>query len=184
MRIIAGTYKGRRLAAIEGRSIRPTADRLRESIFNILGSRVRDSRTLDLFAGTGAMGIEALSRGAAYAVFIDDHPAAIQCIRRNLHPLNIMHRWQVIRWDIRRGLECLTHEAEGFDLVFIDPPYQAGLVVPALCRLGQTVPLKEGCQVVVEHHRSETIISLPDRFALHDQRGYGKALVSFLAVVL
>jgi 16S rRNA (guanine966-N2)-methyltransferase len=95
-----------------------------------------------------------------------------------------MHRWQVIRWDISRGLECLAHESEGFDLVFIDPPYQAGLVVPALCRLGQTVPLKEGCLVVVEHHRSETIVSLPDRFALHDQRRHGKALVSFLAFVL
>lgn len=184
MRIIAGEFKGRRIAAAKDRSIRPTADRLRESIFNILGNRVQQRRILDLFAGTGAMGIEALSRGGDYAVFIDNQPAAIQCIQRNLNPMNIAHRYHLIRWDIQRGLACLAEESNGFDLVFIDPPYQAGLIRPTLDHLGQTAVLHEGCQVVVEHHRNEKIEVVPRRFTLHDQRLYGKALVSFLAVVL
>jgi 16S rRNA (guanine966-N2)-methyltransferase len=184
LRIIAGEFKGRRIVAAKGRSIRPTADRLRETIFNILGNCVIGSRILDLFAGTGAMGIEALSRGADYAVFIDRQPAAIQCIQRNLTPLNIDHRHRVIRWDIQHSLACLAEDSNGFDIVFIDPPYQAGLIKPTLAHLDQTALLHEGCRIVIEHHRSETIACVPNRFTLRDQRLYGKALVSFLTAVL
>ena len=181
MRIIGGRFRGTRLYAPKGLEIRPTADRLRESIFNILGSRLQTKRVLDLYAGTGAMGIEALSRGALHAVFIDQNPMALDLIRRNIAKVRAAEQTAIISWDIASNLQCLCgHEA--FDLVFIDPPYRKGLIHRTLINLQSA---KVGfTAVIVEHDVEEPLGNPPSGFMLRDQRCYGKTLVSFLDGVL
>jgi 16S rRNA (guanine966-N2)-methyltransferase len=111
---------------------RPTTDRIRESLFNILAGSIQDRRVLDLFAGTGALGIEAISRGAASAVFVDQARAALAAIRRNIRDLGLDARTRIIHWDIRKNLNCLASDPQAFDLVFMDPPYETHAVAPAL----------------------------------------------------
>lgn len=181
MRVIAGQYKGAKLRSFTGGAIRPTADRLRESIFNIIGPRIYGRRVLDLFAGTGAMGIEALSRGALHAVFIDNNPIALDLIRQNLDKVKASGQATVIRWNISRNLDCL-HDRAKMDFVFIDPPYRKHLVKVTLDNLLAS-DIGFGA-VVVEHEAKESIDNLPAGFILKDQRRYGKTLVSFLGAML
>jgi len=178
VRIIAGNFRGTRLHAPSGIDIRPTADRLRESIFNIIGPRIQGKRVLDLFAGTGAMGIEALSRGANHAVFIDNHPQSLNLIRRNIAKVKISERATVIAWDIAKNLQCLRDHAAS-DIIFMDPPYRQGLIQKTLNGL-QTVEAAVHL-IVVEHDAKELLDDLPTGFLLEDQRRYGKTLVSFLS---
>lgn len=181
MRIIAGRYRGSRLHSPPGTAIRPTADRLRESIFNIIGPRLPAIRVLDLFAGTGAMGIEALSRGADHAVFVDRSPEALYLVRKNLAKVKADAMATVISWDIARDLQCLSGQ-KAFEFVFVDPPYRQGFIHRTLVNLKSTdVPLGT---IVVEHALDESMADLPTGFVLKDQRRYGKTLVSFLAGVL
>lgn len=122
MRVIAGTHRGRRLAAPAGTETRPTADRAREAVFSILGP-VDDVAVLDLFAGSGAMGIEALSRGASHAVFVDRDPKAVACITRNLTELGLLDRARVVRRDWRAALAAERATGRTYGLCLIDPPY-------------------------------------------------------------
>ena len=181
MRIIGGRFRGTRLYTPKGTEIRPTADRLRESIFNIIDFRLPGKRVLDLYAGTGALGIEALSRGAIHGVFIDDNPQALDLIRRNITKVRALDQTTILSWNIARNLQCLGgHEA--FDLVFIDPPYRKDLVRRTLINLQSA---KIGfTSVIVEHDVKESIKDLPSGFILQEQRCYGKTLVSFLNGVL
>lgn len=129
MRVIAGTYRSRTLKSLKGPALRPTSDFLRETLFNVLGPTVAGSRFLDVFAGTGAIGIEALSRGAREAVFIEKHAPAAALIRRNLDSLGIRSGYRVILVDALRGLETLAEKHRDteapFGFVFLDPPYAA-----------------------------------------------------------
>ena len=129
MRVIAGTFRSRQLKTLKGNALRPTSDRLRETLFNVLADRVPDSRFLDLFAGTGAVGIEALSRGARESVFIENHAPAAVLIRKNLASLQIQAGARVLPLDVLRGLEKLAAEpasaTTSFDLIYLDPPYAA-----------------------------------------------------------
>ena len=127
MRIIAGEAKGRKLYVPGGEDTRPTADRIRESVFGILGPRVLEARVLDLFGGTGALALEALSRGAARATIVDSSVKAIACIRRNAEAVlgADMARVEIFRADYRQAIERL---AQPFDLVFLDPPYRLSLI--------------------------------------------------------
>ncbi len=181
MRIIGGRFRGARLHTPKGIEIRPTADRLRESIFNILGSRLHTKRVLDLYAGTGAMGIEALSRGATHAVFIDQHPMALDLIRRNITKVRAAEQTTIIPWNIERNLQCLCGQ-EAFDLIFMDPPYRKGLIHRTLVNLQSA---KIGfTTALIEHNEEESLGHLPDGVILRDQRRYGKTLVSILDGVL
>jgi 16S rRNA (guanine966-N2)-methyltransferase len=190
MRIIGGTLKKKRLSPVRGKEIRPTADRLRETIFNILAFGIRDAVVLDLFAGTGAMGIEALSRQAASAVFVDQSTAALATIRKNIAACKLAHCSRVIRWDAAKNLDCLSLRKERFSLVFIDPPYNRGLIAPAVFHLHQSGALATGARLVVEHTPAEPIdVDGRDRlpagaFRAVDQRRYGKTLVSFFEYML
>jgi 16S rRNA (guanine966-N2)-methyltransferase len=139
MRIIAGALKGRRLAPVHGR-IRPTAAKVRESVFNILGDAVLGVRVLDLFAGTGALGIEALSRGAAATVFVEDHPGALKVLRRNLEDLGLGGQATVWPLPVMAALKKLAGRGEGFDLAFLDPPYGGGEAEAALKALASLGP--------------------------------------------
>src|SRR6202040_1293606 len=129
MRVIAGTYRSRILKSLKGFALRPTSDRLRETLFNVLTPNISGARFADLFAGTGAIGIEALSRGAAEVVFIENHAPAATLIRRNLESLGINTGVTVLAVDALRGIAMLAsrkhHSAPSFDHVFLDPPYSA-----------------------------------------------------------
>jgi 16S rRNA (guanine966-N2)-methyltransferase len=159
---------------------RPTADRVRESIFNILGYRVRDAAVLDLFAGTGAMGIEALSRGAESVVFADVKPAALGALKKNVISCSLENRTRTIKWNILKNLNILHKHEPAFSLVFIDPPYDKNMVQPTLSNLVRSQCLENGATLVIEHAMMETIPQDLPGFDISDQRRYGKTLVSFL----
>jgi 16S rRNA (guanine966-N2)-methyltransferase len=184
LRIISGRLKGKKLHSVQGLTIRPTADRLRESIFNILSFRVHKAMVLDLFAGTGALGIEALSRGAESAVFVDNDPGALSVIKRNITSCSFDKHANIIRWDIKKNLNCLKSARRAFDLVFLDPPYNQSMVKPALFNLEHTRSLEKGARIVVEHSPQEPIPDDLFMFEIADQRRYGKTLVSFLSYVV
>jgi 16S rRNA (guanine966-N2)-methyltransferase len=123
MRVIAGTFKSRRLKTLRGMELRPTSDRLRETLFDILGDTVEGSMFVDLFAGTGAVGVEAISRGARRVVFVERHASAVQLIRENLKSLGITSEAEILPMDVLRGLEKLASRHASSDFIFLDPPY-------------------------------------------------------------
>ncbi|NJL59675.1 MAG: 16S rRNA (guanine(966)-N(2))-methyltransferase RsmD [Desulfobacteraceae bacterium] len=180
MRIISGQWRGKTLRSVKGMATRPTSDRVRESLFNILSLRIRDANVLDLFAGTGALGIEALSRGAKSAVFVDESKEALSVIRKNLEDCRLQNNARVIRWNIALNLNCLKAYEKKFDLVFMDPPYHSGLIAPALTHLTAENCLADSACIVIEHDISETISEAICDFYLADQRKYGRTFVSFL----
>jgi 16S rRNA (guanine966-N2)-methyltransferase len=185
LRIIAGELRGRRLATVPGLKTRPTADRTRESVFNILGPTLGGLHVLDLFAGTGACGLEALSRGAAAACLVEVGREALKVLAANVAALGLGQRAQVVRWDAARNLNCLRDREPKFDLVFMDPPYRQGLVTPALAHLRAAGCLAAGARLVVEHAAEDALPELEGRgFRLTDQRRYGITLVSFLTNVV
>jgi len=124
MRIIAGTYRGLHLRTLKGGNLRPTSDQMRETLFDVLGPRVVGATFLDAYAGTGAVGIEAISRGAGDVVFIEHHRAAAQLIRTNLAALKIDSGFAIRTCAVLTGLERLERDGESFDIVFLDPPYE------------------------------------------------------------
>ena len=152
MRVVGGRLKGRNLASPASRDIRPTADRLRESLFNILihayDDPISDARVLDLFAGTGALGIEALSRGAAFCLFVDDGAEARALVRQNVDALGLGMVTRVFRRDATKL--GAAHPVEPFGLVLLDPPYRKGLAAPALTALRDGGWLAPEALVVVE----------------------------------
>lgn len=123
MRVIAGQFRSRPLRALRGMALRPTSDRLRETLFNVLGAAVEDSTFVDLFAGTGAIGIEALSRGAQRVIFVENHAAAVKLIRENLKSLGIADAVEILAMDASRGLRDLVSRNVHADFIFLDPPY-------------------------------------------------------------
>lgn len=179
MRVIAGRFKSRCLKAPRGMDTRPSSDRLRESLFSILGwERMQGIRVLDLFAGTGALGIEALSRGAAQAVFIDQHPEALKALHDNIKTLGLEKESRILRWDIRKNLRCLRDEAP-FDLIFMDPPYGKGLTAIALSHL-QSSGLVHAASLLVCEHTEDDPLSTIQGFTLLDLRIYGYTRLAFL----
>ena len=165
MRIVAGKYRSRILKSLKGNALRPTSDRLRETLFNVLGPNVAASRFLDVFAGTGAVGIEAISRGAGEVVFIENHAPAATLIRRNLASLEIQNGAQILLFDALRGLEKIAarHKPTDapFDFVFVDPPYaEKDQYDRVLGFLGAASFLSEGSLVIAEHRLSH---ELPQR---------------------
>jgi 16S rRNA (guanine966-N2)-methyltransferase len=189
MRIVAGRHRGRRLAAPEGLALRPTADRARESLFNILEhgrfsadgtSPLRGARMLDAFAGTGALGLEALSRGGAYLTAMDNEARACAVIRDNARALGETGRVRVLQADATRPPPTPGDgKAAPCELVFLDPPYGSGLAGPALSALAAGGWIAEGAICVVEIAAKEDLVP-PGGFMLVDERRYGKARILFL----
>jgi 16S rRNA (guanine966-N2)-methyltransferase len=178
MRIIAGVFKGRRLAPVKGRT-RPTAAKVREAVFNILGSAVVGVRVLDLFAGTGALGIEAMSRGAIAAVFVEDHPEAVKALRRNLEDLGLQGQTRVWPLPVTTAVKKLAAQGERFGLALLDPPYGCGTAMAALHALAELNLLSSGASVVVEHSRRETMPEESGRLRRTEVRRYGDTQVAF-----
>ena len=181
MRIIAGVFKGRRLAPVKGRT-RPTAAKVREAVFNILGPAVVGVRVLDLFAGTGALGIEAMSRGATAAVFVEDHPEAVKALRRNLAELGLPGQTRVWPLPVAAALKKLAAQGERFGLAFLDPPYGGGTAMAALHALAELNLLSAGASIVVEHSRRDTLPEESGRLKRTEVRRYGDTQVAFYLV--
>jgi 16S rRNA (guanine(966)-N(2))-methyltransferase RsmD len=178
LRVISGNKKGQRLLSLRRRKIRPTSDKVKGAIFNIRGG-VEGEKVLDLFAGSGALGIEALSRGAGEVVFVDDSLASVNLIRRNLGKLGFEDKGKVIKKDVLGFLGSKNEPfSGGFDLILADPPYGKGVCQVILERLsGKKILNPEGI-VVIEHHKKERIEE-GKKLVLLKRRRYGDTLVSF-----
>lgn len=179
MRIISGDHKGRRLFSIRGMATRPTSDRVREALFNILGTKPDGAQVLDLYAGTGALGIEALSRGANHAVFVDRSGQALTILRKNIAQCNLGESSRILQWDITKNLNCLKPYPQTFDLVFMDPPYHKHFVPLSLSHLSTSQCLKTTAMVVAEHETGETLEATSSGFQLERTRHYGQTTLSF-----
>lgn len=175
VRIIAGRFGGRRLNTPTGRNTRPTADRVREAVFSILGD-VSNFRVLDAFAGTGSLGLEALSRGATHCVFIERQSPAVRLLTANIRDVGVEGQTKVYRDDTFVQLRRLSTP---FDLVFLDPPYAKNLWGKSLCALDRQTLVSEGGRVVCEHPSSASI-SLPPGWKFEDRRKYGDVSISIV----
>lgn len=152
MRIGSGELRGRKLFAPKGMETRPTSARLKKSLFDVLSSELHEARVLDLYAGAGALGIEALSRGAQAAVFVERARRAADAIRRNLETLSLESRASVMAMDVRLALGKLRGSEECFDVVFADPPYRSSDLESILTACGEAELVSAEGVVAVEHH--------------------------------
>ncbi len=182
MRIISGSARGRKLTSPPGQglSIRPTSDRAREALFNIIGSHVEQAAVLDLFAGTGAMGLEAFSRGARSVTFVDNNRLALELIRKNIETCfpSAASRLTIIQHDLRQGLPLKLLQKKllsPFDLVFLDPPYSQGLCQRILQDLDDHNLLAAGGLLVAEERAKEKLALRFATLELVDNRVYGEA---------
>ncbi|MGH2708334.1 MAG: 16S rRNA (guanine(966)-N(2))-methyltransferase RsmD [Actinomycetota bacterium] len=179
VRVIAGVAKGRRLKSPPARVVRPTTDRVKEALFSALGLRVPKARVLDLYAGSGQLGIEALSRGAASATFVERDAGALSTIRENLAGTGFASRGTVVAGTVERFLEGIQW-AQPFDLVLIDPPFAVGLPTHVLASLATGDRLGEDALVVVEVSRAVLPLDPPDGFRMTSERRYGDCVLLFL----
>jgi len=180
MRIIAGTARGRPiLGPRSGGAIRPTADRVRETVFNVLGQSLEGCEVLDLFAGTGALALESLSRGAARAVMVDVRRDALRLCRANAEALGFSDRVEILGMSVERAGKRLGRDQQRFDLAFADPPYAAKAVPAVLGWLGELELVKPGGVACVEHDKREEVPHAVGRLAKFDQRKFGDTLVTF-----
>ena len=207
MRVIAGKYRSRRLHTLRGLALRPSSDRLRETLFNILGTLVEDAVFLDLFAGSGAVGIEALSRGARQAIFVESHSAGAALLQRNLRSLDIaihenslfgskvsanMHRSkefagtaEILIRDVPAAIERLADRGTRADLVFADPPYDdSDAYDSVLDLLGDADVLSRSALVVLEHHHKRQLPAFAGQLERTRIVKQGDATLSFYRVVL
>ncbi len=178
MRVITGEARGRKLKAVEGLATRPTTERTKQSLFNAIQFDIEGRRVLDLFAGTGQLGIEALSRGAADCVFVDQANAAVAVIRENLHTVGFEKRAEVIQGGalgVRRRFP-----PDRFGLIFLDPPYEANLIAGALERIMRGRLLREGGLIVCETLREEKLPAGVNGVETLKEYVYGKSRITLL----
>jgi 16S rRNA (guanine966-N2)-methyltransferase len=178
LRVISGNLKGRRLFSLKGQRLRPTSDRVKEAIFDILQDQIRGGKVLDLFAGTGALGIEALSRGARLAVFVEGNTRSLGALHRNIEECGLKERADVLGREVWTAIGILEGRGDSFELIFLDPPYGKGLARRALEALSRSSIVGPGTVVVAEHSLTEKLDSLPSLQRV-DERRYGSTQVSF-----
>lgn len=184
MKIIAGKNKGNKLKSPKNLSIRPTSQKVREALFDIIGRSIENAYFLDLFAGTGAVGIEALSRGAKKAIFIDKEPKCIGIIKENLERTKNSQNAEVCKGNFLSGLKLLSKKKYLLDYIFIDPPYNLGLVNISLTEILKLPILKESSIVIAQHYKKEVIKDNIDNLKLFKQKSYGECQLSFFAIVI
>jgi 16S rRNA (guanine(966)-N(2))-methyltransferase RsmD len=176
VRIIAGALGGRRIRAPHGQATRPTSDRVREAIFNILPAPLPTTRVLDLYAGSGALGLEALSRGAAHAVFVDASAVACKVITHNAEGLGVAARVDVVRAELPRGLARLRGP---FDWIFLDPPYAGDWLASTLTALSTSDLIAPAATIIAEHDRRQVPADVFGPLVRDDRRRWGDTEVSF-----
>ena len=175
MRVITGSARGRRLKELEGMETRPTTDRVKEGIFSSIQFEIEGRRVLDLFAGSGQLGIEALSRGARSALFVDKRADAVRLVRENLALCRLEENAQVICGD---SLAALGTQSGRFDIIFLDPPYESGLLAQAMERIASFDILSPDGIMVAESPLGQELPALPAPYSLHREYRYGKIKVS------
>lgn len=178
MRIVAGTHRGRALLGPRGPGLRPTADRVRESVFNLLGQFFDGGEVLDLYAGTGSLAFEALSRGASRAVLVDSGAESARLVAANAQALGLEGVVNFQRVPVARALERLGAEGRKFALVFADPPYASGAVADLVAAVARSAVLSEGGTLCIEHGRRETAPEQVAELTRVDQRRFGDTVVS------
>ena len=179
LRIIAGVLKGRRLVTARGDTTRPTADQVRIALLDTLAPRLAGARFLDLFAGAGGVGLEALSRGAAQATFVERDARAIAALRANVATLELEASVRVQRGDVLKELTALDRDGERFDLVFLDPPYEAGLVETTLETLGGGGLLRAEAWVIAQHFTKRVPAPTVGALAAFRTRRFGETTLTF-----
>lgn len=180
MRIISGKARGTKLYTLEGENTRPTLDRVKESIFNILQGKIEGAQILDLFSGSGAIGLEFLSRGAERAVLCDKSKEAINIIKKNIEKTHMEKRVQVINTDFENCLEKLKNEQ--FDIIYLDPPYKTTYILQSLEKIIQLNIAKKESQIIIETDDVERIEKEIENLNIEiiDKRKYGRATIIFL----
>ncbi|MDI6641634.1 MAG: 16S rRNA (guanine(966)-N(2))-methyltransferase RsmD [Elusimicrobiota bacterium] len=180
--VIGGKFKRHKLCTpAKNKNLRPILARVKKSLFDILQPKIKDAKFLDLYAGTGSVGIEALSRGAKYAVFVDNDSVAIKTINKNLTKLNLLQKATVYRKDISSGLEFLGDAERNrfkFDIVFIGPPYKDFIISKTLENIAKANIIKKSTVVVAQHHKTEKIKI--EKFSIFREKKYGDTILSFL----
>ena len=177
LRITAGAFRGRTIHTVPGQAVRPSPAMLREALFNIIGPRIAGCRFLDLCAGSGAVGIEALSRGAAHVTFVDSHPAALSVIRRNLEALDTLERATILRRDAAHAPGDLARRGERFDVAFLDPPYDTGTAAACVRAVGLRAIIPAPCRLYVQHRRGAVLPTAPG-WRLADERRFGDTVLT------
>ncbi|MCH5300514.1 MAG: 16S rRNA (guanine(966)-N(2))-methyltransferase RsmD [Ruminococcus sp.] len=173
MRVITGTAKGRRLETLSGEEVRPTTDKIKEAVFSIIQFHIQGRRFLDLFAGSGQMGIEALSRGAAEAVFVDNRKQAVEIVRKNLNTTKLADNAKVLNTD---SIGFLSMKSGEFDIAFLDPPYNKGILQKALELLPQV--MRKSGVILCENPVDEQLPEQLGDFILDRQYRYGKIKIT------
>jgi 16S rRNA (guanine(966)-N(2))-methyltransferase RsmD len=179
MRIVAGSAKGRRLETPKGVAVRPTTDRVREALFSAISPRLVGASVLDLFAGTGALGIEALSRGAVTAVFVEQSPSTAKLLSRNIETCGVSNKARIIRRDALIALRQLTAQQQKFDLIFLDPPYHGPMLEAVLQSLAGKAIMRENGLIIAEHP-AEKPPRMPEELIIVTTKHYGKTILSFI----
>lgn len=178
MRIIAGRFKGRRLVSFEGKHIRPTTDRVKETIFNKLMHDIGDARVLDLFSGTGNLSLESLSRGAHFVLAVEQHRKSLEIIRRNSKELGVLpEELQIQGQDVFQFLK--NYQGDIFQVIIADPPFTQKIAHDVMLAIAQSGVHAEGSLVVIESAKSERIDDSYEPFNLLDRRDFGDKVVSF-----
>ncbi|MCT4594887.1 MAG: 16S rRNA (guanine(966)-N(2))-methyltransferase RsmD [Anaeromicrobium sp.] len=178
LRVISGRAKGRRLNSPKGTNTRPTTDRVKESVFSIINFYIRDSKVLDLFAGTGALGIEAISRGAEYGVFVDNDKNSIEVIKENLENLGFQRESSVLYCDVDAAISNLSSKGEVFHIIFMDPPYLKGFIEPSLEKIYDSNILSDDGIVLIEHDLKDILSENIAGFYKYKEKKYGNTLIS------
>jgi 16S rRNA (guanine(966)-N(2))-methyltransferase RsmD len=181
MRISGGWLRGRTIRAPRGMTTRPTSDFLRQVAFNLLGERIVGAGVLDLYAGSGAFGLDALSRGATRALFVETDPAAVAALRANLQALEVAARARVVHSDVETALRRLARAGERFDVIFLDPPYGAGATAPALESLASGSLLGENGVVLVQAFQKDALPERLGRLTAQRRRRHGESCLTLFA---
>nr|WP_317358438.1 16S rRNA (guanine(966)-N(2))-methyltransferase RsmD [uncultured Tyzzerella sp.] len=179
MRIISGSARGLKLKAPDGLNTRPTADRIKESLFNIIAPYLYDCSFLDLFSGSGAIGIEALSRGAKDATFVDFDKNSINIIKQNIKLAKFEEKSNIYNIDVLHAIDLLSNKGKKFDIIFLDPPYDKGLLIPALKKIEDKNLLKDDGFIICEQHINEPEIIL-DKLCTYRIKKYKITKMVFL----
>lgn len=183
MRVISGAQKGVRLSKIKGSSIRPTSDRTKELIFNVISNHIKDSLVLDIFAGSGSLGIEALSRGAAKAIFVEINKHALRVLRNNLEKTGFTDRANILNDSADIAMKKLAMSALKFDLIFADPPYVKNLGVWTVKAVEKSNLLRKGGILLIEHSFKDGLEYSSDKILLKSCKRIGDSAVSFFQYV-
>lgn len=180
MRIITGKARGLKLVVPKNMEVRPTADRVKESLFNIIGTKIIGARVLDLFAGTGNLGLESWSRGASNVIFVDESKESLRLVQSNIAKCRAQAETQTVKGNAINVLENLYNKGLRFEFIFCDPPYSKGLVQKVMVQLERFPVLENGGYLIVEHAKDDDIQVLTSCYELLRQESYGETVLSFI----